>query len=328
MPLRSSRGGWTLLGAPSQARLRCISAPGRGVVWVAGADGVVLHSMDDGSTWHDVSPVHASSDQYRAVHAADHNCASLMAFGHEGRVLRTTDGGRHWAETYRPPDDRFFLNFLCLGTSGIGIVVSDPVDGRFRLAATSDGGASWTTMDDTLLPAALPGETSFAASGRAGAECRDGFAFVTGGAGRARVFRTAGDLREWEVCSTPFPAWKDAGLFSLAFDGRGYGVAVGGDYHHQERRVAPAVVTHDGGATWTASRSSLGYRSAVVWTGRVWLTVGAGAADLATNNTGPWETAHAPASFDTLVVAPDATVWGAGADGAVGRFTYPGKPAG
>ncbi len=46
-----------------------------------------------------------------------------------------------------------------------GLAVSDPVNGRFRIIATSDGGRSWRVRPATGMPAALPGEAGFAASG-------------------------------------------------------------------------------------------------------------------------------------------------------------------
>jgi hypothetical protein len=45
-----------------------------------------------------------------------------------------------------------------------GLALSDPVNGRFRIIATDDGGNSWHVVN-TQMPAALPGEFAFAASG-------------------------------------------------------------------------------------------------------------------------------------------------------------------
>ena len=46
-----------------------------------------------------------------------------------------------------------------------GLALSDPVNGRFRILATDDGGRSWQVVDADMPPA-LPGEFAFAASGQ------------------------------------------------------------------------------------------------------------------------------------------------------------------
>src|SRR5262245_63136371 len=45
------------------------------------------------------------------------------------------------------------------------LAMSDPVDGKFRILATYDGGHSWEVLPDDGMPDAVAGEFGFAASG-------------------------------------------------------------------------------------------------------------------------------------------------------------------
>ena len=72
-----------------------------------------------------------------------------------------------------------------------GLALSDPVGGKFRIISTADGGRSWQIVQADM-PAALPGEFAFAASGQVPRQPR---AASTPGSRpaavlEARVFRT------------------------------------------------------------------------------------------------------------------------------------------
>jgi photosystem II stability/assembly factor-like uncharacterized protein len=46
-----------------------------------------------------------------------------------------------------------------------GLAMSDPVDGKFRIIATDDSGATWSVVARKGMPKAVEGEFGFAASG-------------------------------------------------------------------------------------------------------------------------------------------------------------------
>ena len=75
------------------------------------------------------------------MEAVDAHTASVLAIG-EGeasRIYRTTDGGRSWTETFRNDEPSAFYNCMDFYPDGRrGLAVSDPVDGKFRIAATQD----------------------------------------------------------------------------------------------------------------------------------------------------------------------------------------------
>src|SRR5581483_3734783 len=103
------------------------------------------------------------------------------------------------------------------------------------------------------LPAALPGEAAFAASGSCLIARGEADAwFVTGGGKAARVFRSTDRGRSWEASETPVAAGAaSAGAFSIAFRDREHGMIVGGDYKKPDEAGATAAFTSDGGKTWT-----------------------------------------------------------------------------
>ena len=157
-----------------------------------------------------------------------------------------------------------------------GLALSDPVDGKFRIIATEDGGRSWRVVA-TDMPAALPGEFAFAASGQClvSAGGKDAW-FATGGGAEARVFHSDDRGKTWEVTSTPIPSGPSAGIFALAFRNPRHGLAVGGDFAAPTSAPDAVALTDDAGATWRLAVDPPGeYRSGAHWvTGREVVAVG------------------------------------------------------
>ena len=117
--------------------------------------------------------------------------------------LRTTNGGGTWTLVFQNTEPTAFYDCMAFWDKHRGIAMSDPIDGRFRILATNDGGRSWHIVDADMPPA-LPGEAGFAASGQcvATAGGRDVW-FGTGGGAVARVFTQANaDVRG--VANTPY----------------------------------------------------------------------------------------------------------------------------
>src|SRR5262249_31970209 len=127
----------------------------------------------------------------------------------------------------------------------------DPVEGRFELLATNDGGTHWAQLPAADRPQALPGEGAFAASGSCIAVHGDSNVwFATGGSG-ARVFRSSDRGKTWSVAEAPIvhgPA--TTGIFSIAFRNARDGIIAGGDYEHPGADGENLAITNDGGATW------------------------------------------------------------------------------
>ena len=207
---------------------------------------------------------------FRAVHALDARRAWLMSSGDadkgQARIYRTTDAGSALdARLLRPTRRESSSTQSQFWDAQHGIAISDPVDGRFFMLTTNDGGGSWSRIPPERIPAALAGEAAFAASGSClTVEGESNVWIGTGGGATARVYHSPDRGRTWTVAETPIHAGNaSSGIFSLAFrDGR-HGVAVGGDYQMVRGGFPNVALTDDGGRTWRVAKGPLpiGYLS-------------------------------------------------------------------
>ena len=250
----------------TDVQLRGISAVSDNVAWASGAKGTVLRTVDGGATWQRLEIVGADSLDFRDIQAFDQNTAFVLAIGpgDQSRIYKTADGGRIWQRQFTNKDPKAFYDCFAFWDSTHGIALSDSVDGKFPLIATTDG-MNWNPVAVKQMPAALPSEGAFAASGTCIATFgKNDVWFGTGGPA-ARVFHSSDRGQTWTVAETPIiHGAASQGVFSLAFWTKKDGVAVGGDYKEPTKNENVAAFTHDGGKTWKlAKRQPSGYRSGV-----------------------------------------------------------------
>ncbi|MFJ3924735.1 WD40/YVTN/BNR-like repeat-containing protein [Streptomyces sp. NPDC090022] len=324
--------GWKLKATGAEARFRGLAAVSRSTAWVSGSKGTVLRTVDGGRSWSDVSPPAAVTDglELRDIEAFDARRAVALSIGEgeDSRIFRTEDGGATWSETFRNGDARAFYDCLTFFDPRHGLAVSDPVDGRFRMLATEDGGRSWRVLPAEGMPAALPGEAGFAASGQClvSAGPRDVW-LATGGGAAGRVLHSSDRGLTWRVADSTVPGGDPAkGVFGLAFregGARAAGLAVGGDYRTGEASPRAAAVSSDAGATWRAAATPpAAYRSGVTWLPylrSVALAVGPTGTDVTLDAGRTWRPLDA-GSFDTVACGRDGACWAAGEKGRVGRL--------
>jgi hypothetical protein len=109
-----------------------------------------------------------------------------------------------------------------------GMILGDPIKGKFLLMETVDGGDNWKIFDNR--PNALPGEAAFAASGTCLRFDQHSIAIITGGS-YSRLLSCSSDYYplKWSYNETLIKHGKQSqGAFSLSDT---YGkVIVGGDY--------------------------------------------------------------------------------------------------
>lgn len=269
----TARAQWISAPPLGDVELRGLSAAAPAVVWASGTRGRYARSIDGGRTWHLDSVPNAAALDFRAVQALDARRAWLMSAGDadkgQARIYRTTDAGAHWSLVYTTTQKGVFLDALAFWDAQHGIALSDPVDGHFFLLTTNDGGGSWSRVPPERLPATLPGEAAFAASGTClTVDGQNDVWIGTGGAATARVFHSGDRGRTWTVANTPIHAGNaSSGVFAIAFrDGR-HGIAVGGDYQLVHGGFPNVALTNDGGRTWRIARGPLpaGYMSGAAY---------------------------------------------------------------
>ena len=327
----SSRGQWTTQVDGTRARFRGLCVVDSRVVWASGTGGTVLRTTDGGRAWQP-RPIPGTQDlDFRDIQAVDERTAYVLSIGEgeKSRVYKTTDGVTTWSLSYLNQDPKGFLDAIAFRDADHGLAFGDPVDGRFVVRTTEDGGRTWNSVPPEGMPPALPGEGAFAASGTCLVVVGDGRGwFGTGGARVARVFRSADRGRTWTAHETPVRAGSpSAGLFSLAFGDDGRGIAVGGDYKEPGRAELVAALTADEGRTWRrpAGRQPGGYRSAVAIVpgtrGRNLVAVGPTGTDASTDGGESWQPLGTT-GFNAVGFAAPGAGWAAG-EGLIARFEGP-----
>jgi photosystem II stability/assembly factor-like uncharacterized protein len=311
---------WIPVPTGSTQQFRGLDAVDRRTAWVGGSAGQVLRTTDGGRSWRDVSPPGSAGLLFRDVEAQDAYRASVLAIG-EGdasRIYTTADGGRHWTLAFVNDDPAAFYDCLAFYPGHRdGLALSDPVDGKFRIAATSDGGRSWHVLSDAGMPPALTGEAGFAASGTCLVTSGRDAWFAGGGGAVARVFHSRDGGRHWTVTTAPISASAAGGVFSLAFRDPRDGVMVGGDFTAPTNGARASGFTRDG-VTWRPGGDLSGYRSGVDW---VWgapatlIAVGPTGSDISYDGARSW-TAFDTTDFDAVDCVPG-TCWASGPNGAV-----------
>jgi photosystem II stability/assembly factor-like uncharacterized protein len=272
--------------------LRGISAVSSKVAWASGAKGTVLRTIDGGATWETLSIAGADSLDFRDIQAFDQNTAFVLSIGNgdQSRIYKTSDGGKIWQRQFTNNDPKAFYDCFAFWDSTHGIAVSDSVDGKFPLIATSDG-MTWNPVAVKNMPAALPNEGAFAASGTCIATFGKSDVWFGTGTPSARVFHSGDRGRNWTVAETPIIHGEATqGVFSLVFWTAKDGVAVGGDYKEWKKGEKTAAFTHDGGKTWKlVPKQPTGYRSAVaVGTAQALVAVGTSGVDFSLDRGNSW----------------------------------------
>ena len=312
---------------------RGLDAVDRRTAWAGGGStteggpGSVWRTTDGGETWEDVSPPDSAGLMFRDVEARSADSALVLAIGpgEASRIYRTTDGGQTWAETFRNTDEAAFYNCLDFFPGGKrGLAVSDPVDGKFRILSTDDGGRSWEVLPDVGMPDST-GEANFAASG----DClviEGRHAWFGSGGTSSRIFHSTDRGRTWEATDSTIPAGEAAGVFGLAFKNPRLGVAVGGDFAAPEVGEDASAYLHHGrwrnggdltqlaeDAAWLS-----GFRTALVSVGESGAT---GGSSLSWDGGRTW-TPISQVGYHALDCTADRSCWAAGSGGRIARLRY------
>jgi photosystem II stability/assembly factor-like uncharacterized protein len=328
---KTPSGEWDVTVVDPDQSFRGLDAVNRKVAWatggsISGGPGKVYRTTDGGETWADVSPPGTEGLSLRDVEARNANTAVVLSIGEgeDSRIYRTTDGGTTWTETFRNQEAAAFYNCLDFYPGGKrGLAVSDPVDGKFRIAATDDGGRTWQVRPDDGMPDST-GEYNFSASGDCLVIAGRTAWFGSGGAD-ARVFRSTDRGRTWSATSSTLPAGEAAGVFALALRTPRHGVAVGGDFAAADNGTDASAYTRNG-RTWTNGGDLTHLAEDAAWlrgARPTVLVVGEGGpiggTSLSTDGGRTWQLVSEE-RFHTLDCTPQKVCWAAGGGGRVARW--------
>ena len=314
---------WHVTPTGSSEEFRGLAAVSGRVAWVSGESGSVLRTTDGGDHWQDVSPPAAKGLALRDIEAWSARRAVVLSIGpgDQSRIFTTSDGGTVWKERFRNPIASAFFDCMAFSAGGRGIALSDPVNGHFRLAVSSNFGRSWHLRSTAGMPSAEDGEFAFAASGTCIVAIKHAsFAFVTGGVDAPRVFRTSDFGRTWTATETPLRGGPSAGIYSVAFRTLRSAVVVGGDYTKPENGHAASGYLDGSRNDWKLSSTFVhGYRSGVAFrpgTDATVLAVGPTGSDVSRDGGRTWSRFDGR-SFDSVECSGKNACWASGTDGRV-----------
>jgi photosystem II stability/assembly factor-like uncharacterized protein len=306
----------------TKASLRGVHITGDGVIWASGSEGTILLGTNNGLAWRRCPvPADAEKLDFRGVWGFNADRAIVMSSGpgDASRLYQTSDGCHSWHLLFANLDPAGFWDAIAFDGER-GVLLGDPVDHRFVIYTTTDGGKHWLRTASTALTADPKGEGAFAASNSA-LVIQPGkkILFGTGGPGGPRIFIS--DLEntaQWTTVSAPLQGKSEAaGVFSLAFRDRKRGIAVGGNYKNPENRDGTAAFTSDGGVNWHAATvPPSGYRSAVSWDQhrQIWIAAGPNGSDISTDDGQTW---HRLDGAGWNALSPP---WAVGSGGRIARF--------
>lgn len=269
---------------------RGLSVINNKVAWVSGTKGTIGKTTDGGKTWEWLKVAGYETTDFRDIEAFDKNTAVIMGIASPGVILKTTDGGKNWKKVYENSHSAIFMDAMHFWNEMSGIVIGDPIDGRFFILRSFNGGETWMELEAADGPVAIEGEACFAASGtNITALDKDEAVFVTGGSS-SRVF-----IRE-NAIELPLQTGPSAGANSIAvYDNRklkgGNNLyVVGGDFSNDTLRAGNAAFSTDRGTTWQQPATPPhGYRSSVEYINQSTLiSCGTSGVDYSTDGGNHW----------------------------------------
>lgn len=148
-----------------------ISIANPNVVWVTAVDGTngtpvneFSKTINGGTSWTPGVISNAPSGYAIAhIQALNENTAFIAYYptsGGGGKIFKTNDGGTVWEEvpTGAFTNSSSFLNVIHFFNENDGFCMGDPINNKFELLYTSDGGQTWSTVADANNPAMVSGE--------------------------------------------------------------------------------------------------------------------------------------------------------------------------
>lgn len=227
--IKTNDGGttWTKTNTAVGNALDIVHGNGE-VLYAAGGSGLVMKSIDFGTTWELVTEMPSSSIYSIVFPAGSENI--IYAAGTDGLFLKSTDNGKQWNGKYictggKSPmiKDLFFINDkIGFAARGYGL-----------LSKTTDGGETWVSAIEDSGNATYSNESVFFVDENIG--------FVVGKAGNSvdAIYKTTDCGQTWIKNFGQF----NENLTSITFYDKNNGIATGAD--------TLIIYTNDGGNTWT-----------------------------------------------------------------------------
>lgn len=265
--------------------LRGLSVVNDRVIWASGSNGTVARSLDSGKTWKWLTVKGFEKNDFRDIEAFDETSAVIMAIGEPAYILRTSDAGDTWKVVLEDHTKGMFLDAMEFWNEMSGIVVGDPVNGKFFIARSFNGGITWRSIPDGNYPMADSAEAMFASSGTNIRKLNNQEAVFVSGGSKSRLF-----IRDHKVDLPILQGSETTGANSIAVKDGKLLVIVGGDFNAPDSMEKNCVISRDAGKTFnTPSIPPHGYRSCVEYTGKKnWFCCGLNGVDKSNDDGNTW----------------------------------------
>src|SRR5689334_15833398 len=132
-----------LVTSGTKTSLRGLSVVNDNIAWVSGSNGTVGKTTNGGKNWKWFTVKGFEKMDFRDIEAFDAVTAVIIAVAEPAYILKTDDGGESWKVVYENKTKGMFLDAMEFWNEESGIVVGDPLNGKFFIARTFDGGTSW-----------------------------------------------------------------------------------------------------------------------------------------------------------------------------------------
>lgn len=201
-----------------------VSVVDTSVAWAAGDSGRVYRTLD-GTTW----GVRTNVTNPVSSIAAISSTIALVANNAPGnaRILRTQTGGLTWVQVYQDTRAGAFIDAIKMVDATNGFAIGDPVNGKWQILSTTDGGNTWRT-DSSLAQAG----SEFGWGNSLSWIGQNGWF----GTSNSRVYRTTNNGGSWSSAATAF-----TNSYAVTFATPQLGIAAGNG----------AARSTNAGASWT-----------------------------------------------------------------------------
>ena len=269
-----------VLTAVTKISLRGLSVVSDKTLWVSGSGGTVGLSLDGANNWKWMIVKGFEKRDFRDIEAFNDSTAIIMAIDEPAYILKTSDAGNSWKTVYTNAEKGMFLDAMDFNGKN-GIVVGDPIRGKFFVARTDDAGETWQDVPFANRPIADSGEACFASSGTNIRLLKNNKPILISGGASSHLF-----LQNKKLLLPIIQGKESTGANSVAYKNKKTFIAVGGDFNLKDVKEKNCFITYNAGKSWKAPVvSPSGYRSCIEFIKQnTWITCGLNGIDISLND--------------------------------------------
>jgi len=308
-----------LFDSPVKNSFRGLSVVNNNVVWVSGSSGKIGRTINGGEIWEWYTVPGYEKTDFRDIEAFDKNTAIIMGIDTPAVILKTTNGGKDWKLVYRNNNQGMFLDAMAFWNIRSGIVIGDPINGKFFVARTFDGGDNWQEIPLDKRPTAAAGEACFASSGTNIQKLTKSEAVFVSGGRESNVF-----IRDKKIPLPILKGQESTGANSIGVKNKKEFAVVGGNFNTKDSTTGNCAITVDGGLTFSEPTiAPHGYRSCIIYLKKQnWITCGLNGVDYSEDGGNNFRLISTNSFHVVQKAKKGNAVYFAGGGGRIGKLTF------